>query len=135
MRARWFWLVILAVFSSSALCDAVGDELDNRLVGSADFDVFYGGEGADTFVVDQLSERPDWILDFQPEQGDLIEIAAANLGLNAVNPSQFKLNSRGVLTLKVGAADIPLVDIRSGEFKFKIDSRKGRYFLKFDRKL
>lgn len=57
----------------------IGGPADNRLAGEAGDDVLVGGAGADTFVF-QPSDNPtyytDTILDFNPAQGDRIDLSA-----------------------------------------------------------
>lgn len=127
--------VCLVFFSSFLKAETIGDDEANRLQGTSEFDVFYGGDGADTFVVDSLSERPDWVLDFDPEEGDLVELVTDRLGLTSVTQSQFSLNQKGVLALKLDGENVPLINLGRSDVKFELDSRKGRYLLKFDKKL
>ena len=57
----------------------LGGPADNRLVGEAGDDVLTGGAGADTFVFqpsDDPSYYTDTILDFNPGQGDRIDLSA-----------------------------------------------------------
>ncbi|MGQ9366969.1 M10 family metallopeptidase C-terminal domain-containing protein [Azospirillum sp. ST 5-10] len=53
----------------------VGNGADNRLDGGAGNDVLVGGAGADRFVFGADS-ADNWIVDFRPEEGDRLELAA-----------------------------------------------------------
>ncbi len=134
-RFEFYMLSFLMSFVIEASADTVGDARDNRLLGSEGFDEFYGGAGADVFVVDRLSERPDRILDFQPEEGDLIEIVAERIGLPKLDASQFSVSRRGVLRVQLEGEDVPLVDLGRSELTIKLDSKKGKYLLRFYKEL
>jgi hypothetical protein len=54
----------------------VGDAADNVMDGRGGNDKLTGGDGADTFVLDQNYGR-DVVLDFHPEDGDLIDLSGA----------------------------------------------------------
>ena len=57
----------------------VGAGADNRLVGESGYDTLTGGAGADTFVFlpsDNPSTYTDTIMDFNPGQGDRIDLSA-----------------------------------------------------------
>ena len=68
----------------------------SRLVGTDGYDVYYGGDGADTFVIDSEPGRPDWIIDFDPSEGDQLELLIDQFGLTPIKESQFSLNRKGV---------------------------------------
>ena len=43
---------------------------DDVLIGGKGSDIMFGGPGADIFVIDFLTDVPDEVMDFRPEEGD-----------------------------------------------------------------
>ena len=131
-------LSVLVLLSLSPLSLADNEALDSsasRLVGTDGYDVYSGGDGADTFVIDVSPGRPDWIVDFDPSEGDQLELLINDLGLGVMKESQFSLSRKGVVSLQIETDRIPLVDIGRGDLRLELDSRRGNYFLKFKRQL
>ena len=52
-----------------------GQEGDDFITGGDGIDYLYGGSGADTFNFDQLSERGDFIKDYNASEGDIIDLS------------------------------------------------------------
>ncbi len=50
----------------------LGREGNDILVGGRGTDILFGGPGADQFVIDFISDLPDEIDDFRPEEGDTL---------------------------------------------------------------
>lgn len=129
---------LLLLFCSPWVAQAseiIGGSASEVLIGTPYTDTFYGGDGADTFVINFLSETPDEILDFDPEEGDQIELTFPELvDLNdlKLESGRLKVNHRGVVTLDLGNGDLPVVDTRRAGMKLELDQRKGRYLLKFE---
>lgn len=130
-------LTTLLAFEALA-AKVIGDESEDMLYGTPHSDTFYGGDGGDTFVINFLSETPDEILDFDPEEGDQIELTfpeingLAELKDMKLELGRFKVNRRGVVTVDLGSGDVPIVDTRRTGMKLEVDQRKGRFLLKFE---
>jgi serralysin len=58
----------------------IGNGVANSIGGGKGSDRLTGGGGADTFVYNTIAEGGDWITDFDPAQGDRIQIVAAGFG-------------------------------------------------------
>ncbi len=58
----------------------IGNRVANTISGSRGNDRLTGGEGADTFVYPTIADGGDWITDFNPAQGDRLQIVAAGFG-------------------------------------------------------
>ena len=74
-----------------------GSTGDNLLEGGLGQDTLEGGTGADKFYFDSLNEGRDLILDFDPTQGDRLQISTENFG--TINTSGFHF-ANGVLSFK-----------------------------------
>lgn len=127
-------IICLALTASAAENEIVGSEGRDRLVGTPGSDYFVGGAGADVFVINYLSATPDVIADFDPEEGDIIELAfnSANRGMT-FRRENFSINRRGVVKYRIGNKDQDLVRLNRTDLRLELDTRKGRYFLKFSR--
>ncbi|MBO6657686.1 MAG: calcium-binding protein [Pseudomonadales bacterium] len=138
MRFNWICMPLLAFALEGFAAKIIGDESEDTLFGTPYADTFYGGDGADTFVINFLSETPDEILDFDPQEGDQIELTFpelrdfGDLGDIKLESGRFKVNRRGVVTVNLGAGDVPVVDARRTGMKLELDQRKGRFLLKFE---
>ncbi|MCT7967757.1 DUF4347 domain-containing protein [Laspinema sp. D1] len=62
----------------------LGAEGEDILIGGAGVDLLNGGDGADVFYYNAPSEGGDLILDFDPSQGDKIQIFAPGFGTNSL---------------------------------------------------
>ena len=59
------------------------------LIGGAGDDIKYGGDGADVFFFESPKDGFDTILDFNPNQGDKIQVSSTNFGLNNIDKFRF----------------------------------------------
>ena len=127
-------MICLALTAYAAENEIVGSEGSDRLVGTPEPDYFVGGAGADVFVINYLSATPDVIADFNPEEGDIIELAfnSANRGMT-FRRENFSINRRGVVKYRIGNTDQDLVRLNRSDLRLELDPRKGRYFLKFSK--
>ena len=66
--------ICVTLIASAAENEIIGSDGGDRLVGTPGPDYFVGGAGADVFVINHLSSLPDEIADFDPEEGDTIEL-------------------------------------------------------------
>ena len=127
--------IFLALAASAAENEIVGSDGGDRLVGTPGTDYFIGGAGADVFVINHLSSRPDEIADFDPEEGDTIELAFDSANANMpFKKENFSINRRGVVKYRLGNNDQELVRLNRSDLRLELDPRKGRYFLKFSKK-
>ncbi len=60
----------------------LGTADNDILIGGAGNDVLNGGSGADVFSFNSPTEGNDLILDFKPEEGDIIQISQSGFGVN-----------------------------------------------------
>jgi hypothetical protein len=127
-------IICLALTASAAENEIVGSEGSDRLVGTPSSDYFVGGAGADVFVINYLSATPDVIADFDPEEGDIIELAfnSTNRGMT-LRRENFSINRKGVVKYRIGNKDQDLVRLNRSDLRLELDPRKGRYFLKFSK--
>ena len=114
--------------------EITGSDGNDRLVGTPGTDQFIGGEGADVFVINYLSAEPDEILDFDPAEGDTIELTFESGAGAPFKQEFFSINRKGVVKFKVGNQQQDVVRLNQTDLKFELDPRKGRYFLKFSKK-
>ncbi len=135
---KWLFVICLFFATPSYAAKIIGDGSEDTLFGTPYTDTFYGGDGADTFVINFLSETPDEILDFDPKEGDKIELTFpelkefGDLSDMKLESGRFKVNRRGVVTVDLGSGDLPIVDTRRAGMKLELDQRKGRFLLKFE---
>ena len=88
----------------------------------------------DVFVLNHLSADPDVIFDFDPAEGDTVELAFESERKLPFQQKDFSINRKGVVTIKVGADKQDLVKLNRTDLQLKLDTRKGRYFLRFSKK-
>ena len=141
---RYHTLSLRISIAATLLCSAslsladeneiTGTNGDDLLVGTPATDHFFGGHGADVFVLNHLSANPDVIFDFDPEEGDSLELAFGSERTLPFQQKDFSINRKGVVTIKIGADKQDLVKLNRTDLKLKLDSRKGRYFLSFSKK-
>ncbi len=116
----------------------IGGDSDEVLYGTAGTDTFYGGNGADTFVINYLSDEPDEIVDFDPREGDRVDLGFLKLydlqSLDAVK-RRMSINRKGVVKFRLDdGRDIDVVDTKRSGLTLEVDMRKGSYLLKFELK-
>ncbi len=114
--------------------EITGTDADDQLIGTPATDHFFGGAGADVFVLNHLSANPDVIFDFDPAEGDTLELAFDSERKFPFQQKDFSINRKGVVTIKVGADKQDLVKLNRTDLQLKLDTRKGRYFLRFSKK-
>lgn len=124
-------LLLLLVPAIAAASDINGTASDDVLVGTEQVDRFRGGAGADLFVINHLSEYPDLILDFSPEEGDSIQVEVSDPRLFDIDRGRFSINRKGVVRVNLGDGLVDLVDTRRSDLSLEVDPRKNRYQLKF----
>ena len=109
-----------------------GTSRSDRLIGSPLQDMYIGGAGADTFVINYLSVNPDVIHDFKPEEGDQVELNLKSTESRTFSKSKVSINLRGIVELKLlDGTRLPIVNIKRTDLKAKMDVKKGRYILTF----
>lgn len=69
-----------------------GESSNDTLVGGLGNDTLIGGAGADTFVFDFPDEGIDMIQDFEPLNGDRIQVSAENFGIEPDQSGNYSLN-------------------------------------------
>lgn len=126
-------LFLLTIQFSSADQLSGSDHAD-RLISTPAYDEFFGGNGEDVFVIEQLGTTPDLILDFEPD-ADMLELSTSFLSGKKLTVNDFELTTSGVLSVKLDRRTIPIVDLRLRDVTFEVDQRKGSYLLKFRRQL
>ncbi|MEL6164014.1 MAG: transporter substrate-binding domain-containing protein, partial [Cyanobacteria bacterium J06628_3] len=67
----------------------LGNDGNDLLVGGLGKDFLNGGSGADVFYFGSSNEGFDKILDFNPEQGDKIQVSASGFGINDLSGFRF----------------------------------------------
>ena len=136
------WLAALPSVALLAACTSAphdstlirGTGGDDRLSGTSEADTFVGGRGADVFVVDAVGDTPDTVLDFSVEEGDSVEVAVTGQTAKRIEPGDFSVNRKGVVTWRIAGRDRALVDLQQSDLKLRLDARKKRVVLKFSRK-
>ena len=127
--------ICVTLIASAAENEIIGSDGGDRLVGTPGPDYFVGGAGADVFVINHLSSLPDEIADFDPEEGDTIELTFDPANTNTpFKKENFSINRNGVVKYKLGNRDQELVRLNRSDLRLELDPRKGRYFLKFSKK-
>ncbi|MTJ49859.1 LamG-like jellyroll fold domain-containing protein [Dolichospermum sp. UHCC 0259] len=66
-----------------------GDEGDDLLIGGQGDDVLNGGKGKDVFFFNSFNEGFDIILDFNPDEGDQIQISRSGFGIENLDGFRF----------------------------------------------
>ena len=126
-------LFVLAALPVSA-AEVEGSAEADRLVGTTGADVFLGGAGPDTFVIDGLS-AVDSIRDFRPEEGDHIEIRPYLEPLQQFRDARFQVNRRGVVSFKLqDGTTTPIVRTGRSDLKLVVDKKEKRVLLRFEAK-
>lgn len=113
--------------------EITGTDGNDRLVGTPATDYFRGGPGADVFVINHLSASPDVIADFDPDEGDTVELAFASERQRPFQQENFSVDRKGVVKIKFGNQQKEVVKLNRSDLSLKLDPRKGRYFLKFSK--
>ena len=67
----------------------LGDADNDILIGGLGNDVLNGGSGADVFYFNTPAEANDLILDFNPEEGDIIQISSTGFGIDNLDNFTF----------------------------------------------
>ncbi|WP_413168053.1 transporter substrate-binding domain-containing protein [Capilliphycus salinus ALCB114379] len=67
----------------------VGETGNDILFGGTGDDILNGGEGADVFFFSSPNEGFDTVLDFDPAQGDKIQVSAAGFGIDNIDGFRF----------------------------------------------
>ncbi|MEM9623764.1 MAG: hypothetical protein AAF993_19120 [Pseudomonadota bacterium] len=134
-RAAATGILCATLLVSASATEITGDAGDNRLEGTPQTDYFVGGPGADIFVINYLSEIADEIEDFSPEQGDLIELTFKTPSGLPLQSEHLSINRKGVVKIRLGAKEHDVVDLNRADLRLQLEPRKGRYFLKFTKKL
>jgi ABC-type amino acid transport substrate-binding protein/Ca2+-binding RTX toxin-like protein len=67
----------------------VGGEGHDVLIGGLGDDILNGGQGADVFFLNSANDGFDTLLDFNPSQGDKIQISASGFGVDNLNDFTF----------------------------------------------
>ena len=82
----------------------LGGAGEDILEGGAGADLLNGGEGADVFYYSTPTQGIDFILDFDPTQGDIIQISKTGFGVNNLEQFSFLVG-----TLQFNGVDIALI--------------------------
>ncbi|MBV6626937.1 MAG: DUF4347 domain-containing protein [Rivularia sp. (in: Bacteria)] len=67
----------------------LGNDGNDLLIGGLGKDFLNGGSGADVFYFDSANQGFDKILDFNPEQGDKIQVSASGFGITDLSGFRF----------------------------------------------
>ena len=82
----------------------LGGDGEDILEGGTGADLLNGGEGADVFYYSTPTQGIDFILDFDPTQGDIIQISKTGFGVNSLEQFSFLVG-----TLQFNGVDIALI--------------------------
>lgn len=118
-----------------------GGDGDDVLIGGTGFDRLFGGPGADQFVIDILTQEPDEVMDFKPEEGDTI-VLKVDRSKNSVVvlPDRIKVNNfqvkkNGDLRVKFsGRKWANLVNINHSNLVVNVKDEGHKVVLKFGKK-
>ena len=138
------FFLALAAFVLSAACfaaerdigalDVIGTPQADELSGTRGRDYYYGGDGADVFVINYLSDLPDEILDFEPAEGDTIALAFPEVAGRELDSEDFWVTAKGVVKWRLPSGrDRGVVDTNRGGLTLSLEKRKGRYLLTFEK--
>ena len=109
-----------------------GGSGNDTLTGGKGIDALFGGAGADRFVVDYLSEVPDIIMDFKPEEGDSIFLKFLDEHPTEFKSDDFHLSDKGVLFMQLaGGERVDVVRLRRTDLSFKVDTVGKRLEFRF----
>lgn len=114
--------------------EVAGTGGDDRLVGTPGTDYFRGGPGADVFVINYLSVEPDVIEDFDPDEGDTIELTFESDKRQPLQQENLSIDRKGVVKINFGNRQQDVVRLNRSDLSLKLDPRKGRYVLRFSKK-
>ena len=103
---------------------------DDRLIDTPGVDHFFGGDGADTFVLGRLTAKPDHIIDFDPAEGDTIELRFDEARSPLFTDRNLSINRRGVISWQTDGRRIPIIGVNESRLRIQVDKRKGRVLLR-----
>ena len=117
--------------------DAIsGGDGDDVLVGGDGDDIISGGDGADLIVLHLDDEGIDEVLDFSPEEGDMVVLDYAGLeGLGTYKRANIEVTIQG--DVKVRLLDNTfkkVVSLKRSNLTFEVTKLGSRAFLKFNRR-
>ena len=125
-------LLLISSRAGAGEMTIIGSPESDELLDSPARDVFYGGRGADLYIKRYLHDEPDLIVDFNPEEGDQIELRLQLPKPQVFRSEQLSINRKGIVSWQLlDGQRVPLLGVNRSDLTVEMDKRKGRVFLKF----
>jgi hypothetical protein len=118
-----------------------GRDGDDILIGGRGTDILFGGAGSDQFVIDFISDLPDEVLDFRPEEGDTLLLRFKETPLDEFPRKRptiknIEINYDGDITMSlIGEDQFDVVKLRRSDLKLEVDDLGGDIRLIFTKKI
>ncbi len=95
---------------------------DDTLIGGRGSDIMFGGSGSDNFVIDFLTDVPDEIMDFRPEEGDTLSLRFSDTVKRKIVANSIRLDAKGIVTLQLlGGKQIEAVKLNRLDLSLRVD--------------
>ena len=95
---------------------------DDILIGGRGSDIMFGGSGSDNFVIDFLTDVPDEVMDFRPEEGDTLSLRLPDSEQHKIVKNSIRLNRSGVVTFQLlGGKQIEAVKLNRLDLSLRVD--------------
>jgi surface adhesion protein len=94
---------------------------DDTLMGGRGSDIMFGGSGSDNFVIDFLTDVPDEVMDFRPEEGDTLSLRLSDTVKRKIVANSIRLDAKGVVTFQLlGGKQIEAVKLNRLDLSLRV---------------
>ena len=95
---------------------------DDILIGGRGSDIMFGGSGSDNFVIDFLTDAPDDVMDFRPEEGDTLSLRLPDTAQLKIVTNSIQLDPKGVVTFQLlGGKQIEAAKLNRRDLSLRVD--------------
>jgi hypothetical protein len=114
---------------------------DDILVGGRGTDILFGGPGSDQFIIDFISDLPDEVVDFRPEEGDTLLLRfqyspQSDFKVKRPTIKNIEIDYDGDVTIQLFNEDqFDVVKLRRSDLTLKVDDLGDDIRLIFTKKI